>query len=150
MANDQPTTGGLELDDTSEFVRSVTFDPVAAAEPKKLILQLPTVAPVMHEDQAIDSMEVDVDEKEDGEAEDEEDEEAMLAAIEGMITAAAGGSAPSEAPAPAEDEIGVRMTIMFCKPFLTFALVSSWALQRNQVAALEWRRRSRSCDSRVS
>ncbi|KAF8602904.1 SART-1 protein [Ceratobasidium sp. AG-I] len=112
MANDEPaTTGGLELDDTSEFVRSVTFDPVAAVEPKKLILQLPTPTPApvaaKHEDEAIESM--DVDEREDGEAEEEEeeDEEAMLTAIEGMITAAAGGSASNEAPAPLEDELGM-------------------------------------------
>ena len=114
MANDQPsTTGGLELDDTSEFVRSVTFDPVAAAEPKKLILQLPTPAPApspaKHEDEAVDTMEVD--EKEDGEAEDEEDEEAMLTAIEGMITAAAGGS--NEAPVAAVDELEVCPRLAF-------------------------------------
>ncbi|KAG8722995.1 hypothetical protein FRC09_005179 [Ceratobasidium sp. 395] len=104
MRNEQPVAGGLELDDTSEFVRSVTFDPVAAAEPKQLTLQLPTPAPTA-QDEAIDGMEVD--EKEDGEA-DEEDEEAMLMAIEGMITAAAGGSAPVATPSvPAEEELDI-------------------------------------------
>ncbi|KAF8751852.1 SART-1 family [Rhizoctonia solani] len=96
MRNEETAKGGLELDDTSEFVRSVTFDPVAV-EPKKLALQLPTpAAPAPSsgqvEDQTIESMEVD-DEKEDGEA-DEEDDEAMLNAIEGMIAAAAGATMP--------------------------------------------------------
>ncbi|CAE6428327.1 unnamed protein product [Rhizoctonia solani] len=105
MRNEEPAAAGLELDDTSEFVRSVTFDPVAA-EPKKLALQLPTSAPApavaAAGDQAIESMDVD-EEKEDGEA-DEEDDEAMLNAIEGMITAAAGGTQPSEAPASVKVE----------------------------------------------
>ncbi|KAL5634458.1 hypothetical protein ACGC1H_002497 [Rhizoctonia solani] len=107
MRNEEPVSGGLELDDTSEFVRSVTFDPVVV-EPKKLALQLPTPAsapvpkPVAAAgDQAMESMDVD-DEKEDGE-EDEEDDEAMLNAIEGMITAAAGGTI-SEAPASVKVE----------------------------------------------
>jgi U4/U6.U5 tri-snRNP-associated protein 1 len=108
MRNEEPAPGGLELDDTSEFVRSVTFDPVVV-EPKQLALQLPTPAPApvpatTAQDQTIESMEVD-DEKEDGEA-DEEDDEAMLNAIEGMITAAAGGTLPGEArasSAPAEE-----------------------------------------------
>ncbi|KDN47833.1 hypothetical protein RSAG8_03253, partial [Rhizoctonia solani AG-8 WAC10335] len=93
MRNEEPAAGGLELDDTSEFVRSVTFDPVAV-EPKKLALQLPTPA--------------SAPEPEDGEA-DEEDDEAMLNAIEGMITAAAGGTMPSEAPAnvKVEDEFDI-------------------------------------------
>lgn len=107
MRNEEPVAGGLELDDTSEFVRSVTFDPVVG-EPKQLALQFstsaPAPAPVATEgDQAIDNMDVD-DEKEDGEA-DEEDEEAMLNAIEGMITAAAGGTVPSEGkPSGAPEE----------------------------------------------
>ncbi|KAJ1308060.1 hypothetical protein OPQ81_002126 [Rhizoctonia solani] len=106
MRNEEPSAGGLELDDTSEFVRSVTFDPVAA-EPKKLALQLPTPVPVpasqpVTGDQVIESMDVD-DEKEDGEA-DEDDDEAMLNAIEGMITAAAGGTMPGEAPADVKVE----------------------------------------------
>lgn len=121
MANDQPTDGGgLELDDTSEFVRSVTFDPVAAVEPKKLVLQLQTPAPaptaVKGEDEAIESMEVD--EKEDGEAEDEEDEEAMLTAIEGMITAAAGGSMNEAPAAAANDELEVCSRLAFVELIL--------------------------------
>ncbi|CAE6443381.1 unnamed protein product [Rhizoctonia solani] len=104
MRNEEPAAGGLELDDTSEFVRSVTFDPVAV-EPKKLALQLPTAQPepaAAAAEQAIESMDVD-DEKEDGEA-DEEDDEAMLNAIEGMITAAAGGTMPDEASTSAKVE----------------------------------------------
>ncbi|KAF8738435.1 SART-1 family, partial [Rhizoctonia solani] len=111
MRNEETAKGGLELDDTSEFVRSVTFDPVAV-EPKKLALQLPTLAAPAPssgqvEDQTIESMEVD-DEKEDGEA-DEEDDEAMLNAIEGMIAAAAGGTMPGEAPLniKAEEELEI-------------------------------------------
>ncbi|ELU37307.1 SART-1 domain-containing protein [Rhizoctonia solani AG-1 IA] len=111
MRNEETAKGGLELDDTSEFVRSVTFDPVAV-EPKKLALQLPTpAAPAPSsgqvEDQTIESMEVD-DEKEDGEA-DEEDDEAMLNAIEGMIAAAAGATMPGEAPLniKAEEELEI-------------------------------------------
>jgi hypothetical protein len=115
MRNDQPETGGLELDDTSEFVRSVTFDPVAAVEPKKLALQLPAPAPVQQDVQEIDGMEVD--EKEDGEAE-EEDEEAMLMAIEGMITAAAGGLVETESSsasiAPIDEDLEVSG--IFCIP----------------------------------
>ncbi|KAH7341266.1 SART-1 family-domain-containing protein [Rhizoctonia solani] len=110
MRNEEPAAGGLELDDTSEFVRSVTFDPVAA-EPKKLALQLPTAPSeptAAAKDQAIESMDVDDDEKEDGEA-DEEDDEAMLNAIEGMITAAAGGTMPDEAStnAKVEEELDI-------------------------------------------
>ncbi|CEL55899.1 U4/U6,U5 tri-snRNP-associated protein snu66 OS=Schizosaccharomyces pombe (strain 972 / ATCC 24843) GN=snu66 PE=1 SV=1 [Rhizoctonia solani AG-1 IB] len=106
MRNEEPVKGGLELDDTSEFVRSVTFDPVVV-EPKKLALQLPTPAaapePVgKSEDQTIESMEVD-DEREDGEA-DEEDDEAMLNAIEGMIAAAAGGTMSGEGAMDAKVE----------------------------------------------
>ncbi|CAE6512217.1 unnamed protein product [Rhizoctonia solani] len=107
MRNEESVAGGLELDDTSEFVRSVTFDP-AVVEPKKLALQLSTPAPApvpkpvaAAEDQVMESMDVD-DEKEDGEA-DEEDDEAMLNAIEGMITAAAGGTL-GEAPASVKVE----------------------------------------------
>ncbi|CAE7187973.1 unnamed protein product [Rhizoctonia solani] len=101
IRNEEPAVAGLEHDDTSEFVRTVTFDP-AVAEPKKLALQLPTPAPKAEpvdtaRDQAIESMDVD-DDEEDGEA-DEEDDEAMLNAIEGMIAAAAGGTVPSETPA---------------------------------------------------
>ncbi|KAG8682740.1 hypothetical protein FRC11_014461, partial [Ceratobasidium sp. 423] len=104
MRNEEPAVGGLELDDTSEFVRSVTFDP-AAVEPKKLALQLPMAAPepaAAGGDQTIESMDVD-DEKEDGEA-DEDDDEVMLNAIEGMIAAAAGGTMSDEAPANAKVE----------------------------------------------
>ncbi|QRV75487.1 U4/U6,U5 tri-snRNP-associated protein snu66 [Ceratobasidium sp. AG-Ba] len=100
MRNEQPTGSGLELDDTSEFVRSVTFDPIAAAEPKQLALQLSVPAPA-EKHETIDGMEVD--EREDGEAE-EEDEEAMLNAIEGMITAAAGGSVQTEPSKAAIEE----------------------------------------------
>jgi hypothetical protein len=153
MRNEEPVKGGLELDDTSEFVRSVTFDPVAV-EPKKLALQLPTPAAAPEpagksEDQTIESMEVD-DEREDGEA-DEEDDEAMLNAIEGMIAAAAGGTISGEGAmdAKVEEELDVS-NIIPSNILRNLPKTHRWERPLQQTLDAEWQVPSRRSSNKVS
>lgn len=80
---DEPEEGGLVFDDTSEFVRAITYDPVAIKQepaPERPILKAPSEAPrdvKMEEDEAVEELEA-------GEVviKEEEDDEEMLNAIE--------------------------------------------------------------------
>ncbi|KAI0342863.1 SART-1 protein [Trametopsis cervina] len=86
VEDDDEEGGGLVFDDTSEFVRAITYDPVAVKQepaPERAISKAPSEAPQEAK------MEVDtaVEELEAGEVivKEEEDEEAMLNAIENAI-----------------------------------------------------------------
>ena len=90
-----PKPGVLEFDDTSEFVRSITYNPPAPIAPKSepIIVKIDTRAAPAGEDsdeeiEAITEMDANVhvkEEEEEGEAMDEDETTAMLNAIEDAI-----------------------------------------------------------------
>jgi U4/U6.U5 tri-snRNP-associated protein 1 len=84
---DMEEIGGLVIDDTSEFVRSITYDPVAVkAEPTEARLTTPAPAAATGGDVAVSELatgEVAVKEEE-----EDEDEGAMLNALEAAMEAA--------------------------------------------------------------
>lgn len=109
--------GGLTFDDTSEFVRAITYDPVAV---KREPVEAPTTAVVRPSEPRDVEMKGDEDEAmeelEAGEVvvKEEEDDEAMLNAIENAIketeaAEAAGQSADLEVGTSSEQTFGAGM-----------------------------------------
>jgi U4/U6.U5 tri-snRNP-associated protein 1 len=96
--------GGLVIDDTSEFVRSITYDPVAVkAEPTEARLTTPAPAAATGGDVAVSELaagEVAVKEEE-----EDEDEGAILNALEAAMEAAE-ADGDVDMPSAADADVG--------------------------------------------
>ncbi|KAH9945190.1 SART-1 protein [Epithele typhae] len=105
VEDDEAADGGLTIDDTSEFVRAITYDPTAVkkepVETSVAASRQPSTPPT-----ATKSEDVEMDELEAGEVivKEEDDDEAMLNAIENAILQA---EVANVEPASAAADAGV-------------------------------------------
>lgn len=107
----------LEFDDTSEFVRSITYTPAAPVKMEPIIVKIDTSASRDVEDdsdeemgdEAIGEMEVNVKEEE----MDEDETTAMLNAIENAIKSGE-GEVGVDVKTEEHDEASVRAFIFIC------------------------------------
>ena len=116
---DDGADGGLTIDDTSEFVRAITYDPAALKkEPAEATLKRETSKepsqPAPHP--AAKSEDVEMEEIEAGEVvvkEEEEDEEAMLNAIENAIQQTEAMEARGQGSGEADAALGTSLEQTF-------------------------------------
>jgi len=132
-------TGGLTFDDTTEFVRAISYNPVKAeprpAEPIIVRIQTqrsPSPDVKMEGDQNLTELEV----KEEGEADEDEEmeDDAVLAALESAI-AASGPKAEDPGTVTVEDDgVSVNLSYKYHDTDLTLFLTVRYVRQR----ILQW------------
>jgi U4/U6.U5 tri-snRNP-associated protein 1 len=155
--HDGDLQGGLEFDDTSEFVRAIQYNPVVAKEEQKPA-SLPAVPAESKQltpartrtDSPMETDEV-LHELEAGEVvikeEEDEEDEAMLNAIEAAINTAEAEMANGEGGP--EAEVSTLPLCQYCRKLICPDFQRS-EHHLNRRSHRAWRQLSQSCDSKAS